>query len=103
MAAKRPLRKIVDETSRVRCPAGDGLIREEVWEDEDGQIQRYNLAFINHLMTSRDNGRVLGYDNSHGFHHRHLYGAVEMVQFDSYNLLAEQFYEEVARLAEEKV
>jgi len=42
------------------------VIREEVWQDADGEIARYNLAFVNHFLMSTDNRRVLGYDNSHG-------------------------------------
>jgi len=91
MTAKRRLLKTVDKTAKVRCAVGHGLLREEVWEDEEGNVQRYNLAFINHFMTSKDNGRVQGYDNSHGHHHRHFKGAVEAVAFKSYRLLAEQF------------
>jgi hypothetical protein len=40
------LRKVVDEVTPVRCAAGRGLIREEVWLDADQEIARYNLAFI---------------------------------------------------------
>ena len=40
-AARKPaekLVKIVDECAAVRCAAGDGLIREEVWADAEGQV-----------------------------------------------------------------
>jgi hypothetical protein len=70
MATKRTLWKVVDEVSRVRCASGPGVIREEVWQDAAGEVSRYNLAFINHFMMREDNGRVLGYDNGHGYHHR---------------------------------
>ena len=52
----RRLRKIVDETTQVRCALGKGLIREEVWQDSRGAIAKYNLAFINHDLCARDNG-----------------------------------------------
>ena len=65
------LRKVVDETTQVRCALGKGIIREEVWQDFRGAVAKYNLAFINHALCAEDNGRVLGYDNSHGDHHRH--------------------------------
>jgi hypothetical protein len=42
-----------------------------------------------------DNGRVLGYDNSHDYHHRHFMGEVESVEFTTYAALAVQFIEEV--------
>jgi len=53
---------------------GNGTVRYEVWED-NGVVTRYNLAYINHLIFSGDNGRVIGYDNKHG-HHRHFKGAI---------------------------
>jgi hypothetical protein len=36
-----------------------------------------NLAYIDHLMFSGDNGSVLGYEIRHGFHHRHFMGNAE--------------------------
>jgi hypothetical protein len=92
---KRSLRKIIDEINPVRCIAGPGAIREEAWEDESGTVVRYNLAFINHFLTTTDNGRVLGYDNAHGEHHRHFYGAVESTSFTGFEALAIRFYDEV--------
>jgi hypothetical protein len=70
-------RKVVDETTQVRCVLGTGIIREEVWQDSEGAVVKYNLAFINHSLSAEDNGRVLGYDNSHGHHHRHYGGEQE--------------------------
>ena len=102
VAAKERARKVVDETSYVRCAAGQGIIREEVWEDESGAAVRYNLAFINHFLTRADNGRVLGYDNSHGFHHRHFKGASTAFRFVSYEALSEQFFLEVEEMRKEK-
>ena len=37
------------------------------------------MAYINHLIFSGENGRVLGYDNSHNFHHRHYFGETSEV------------------------
>lgn len=79
----------------VRCASGPGLIREEVWKDETGRIARYNLAFINHFLTSKDNGRVVGYDNAHGEHHRHYYGTIEPVAVHGFEAAAVLFYDEV--------
>jgi hypothetical protein len=102
MTAKRRLLKTVDEVVNIRCAAGVGLLREEVWEDEDGNVQRYNLAFINHFMTSKDNGRVLGYDNGHGHHHRHFKGNVETVSYHDYKSVLARFILEVDELKREK-
>ncbi len=60
------------------------MLRREVWVDGKGKITRYNLAYINRQLFSGDNGRVIGFDNAHGYHHRHYYGKVEAVSFTSY-------------------
>jgi hypothetical protein len=98
---KRRLRKVIDELSPARCLSGPGLIREEVWLDEGGEVARYNLAFINHFLTSVDHGRVLGYDNSHGHHHRHFKGIVESFEYVDYEALRERFIREVRKLRRE--
>ena len=101
---KRPgrLRKVVDETTQVRCALGKGLIREEVWQDSRGAVAKYNLAFINHALCARDNGRVVGYDNSHGDHHRHFAGTEEKFAFISYEKLLERFLNELRELRQKK-
>jgi hypothetical protein len=48
-AARKPVQKpvkVTDEAALVRCAAADGLIREEVWRDVEGNVVRFNLAFI---------------------------------------------------------
>jgi hypothetical protein len=45
-----------------------------------------------------DNGRVLGYDNSHHFHHRHFMGKREAIEFTTYAALVERFIAEVHEL-----
>ena len=99
---KGRLRKVVDETTQVRCALGQGLIREEVWQDSRGAVAKYNLAFINHALCARDNGRVVGYDHSHGDHHRHFAGAEEKFAFFSYEQLLEHFLDEVRELRQKK-
>jgi hypothetical protein len=94
------LAKKVDETTRVRCRSGMGIIREEVWTGKDGRIEKYNLAFINQRLCNVDNGRVLGYDNAHGEHERHFKGAVSSYAFTSYEALIASFFEEVRALRE---
>ena len=56
------------------------------------------MAFINHLMYRDDNGRVLGYDVAHGYHHRHFMRRVEEIDFPGYEELSERFFREVAVL-----
>ena len=66
-----PDRKIVDEAHHISRRRGNGQLRREVWIGDDGKVSRYNLAYINHELCAVDNGRVVGYDNQHGYHHRH--------------------------------
>lgn len=102
--AKKPrpkLRKATDDAMTIRSASGKaGLIREEVWVNSKGEVVRYNLAYINFSLCQADNGRVLGYDNAHGFHERHSCGVAEKVGFTTYEVKANEFYEEVARLKE---
>jgi len=68
--------------------SGGGLIKIEVWEDEDGVVVKYSFAYINHLLCSKDNGRVIGYDNVHTYHHKHYFGEIFSVDdFTEYQLV----------------
>ena len=97
---KRPVElvKITDEAIIVRCAAGDGMIREEMWEDQKGNTVRYNLAFINFHLFSRDNGRVLGYHTAHGYLHRHFAGTVEIIEPAPFRVIVVRFLSEVDEL-----
>ncbi|MDP1659816.1 MAG: DUF6516 family protein [Methylotenera sp.] len=77
-------KKLIDESHVISAKKGNGMLRREVWVDDKGKITRYNLAYINHQIFNGDNGRVIGFDNAHGYHHRHYYGKVEAVSFTSY-------------------
>jgi hypothetical protein len=90
--------KIVDDTTVLKRPRRGAKLREEVWQTADGRVTKYNLAYINHLVCRVDNGRVLGYDNSHDRHHRHFMGKVEPVAFTGYAALARRFQDEVRGL-----
>ncbi|MGC1871224.1 MAG: hypothetical protein WA700_09725 [Acidobacteriaceae bacterium] len=94
-------KKITDVEIEVQCCHGPGIIREEAWQDLTGKIVRYNLAFISHFICQKDNGRVLGYDSAHGYHHRHLMGRVEKFRFASYAELADMFFQEVTEICKE--
>jgi len=69
-------------------------LRREIWVDTHGRVVRYNLAYINPVLYPRDNGRVLGYDSAHGWHHRHYKGEVTAVQFESFEDIEAKFQEE---------
>lgn len=61
--------KQVDEVHIIAIKRGNGQLRREIWVDSKGQVVRYNLAYINFEVHAKDNGRVVGYDNQHGYHH----------------------------------
>ena len=98
----KAVRKQVDEENTIRCSSGSkGLIREEVYADDSGQVVKYNLAFIHHGLCQRDFGRVLGYDNAHGFDERHWMGSSERISVSSYNDIFRRFLAEVDRIRRE--
>jgi hypothetical protein len=84
-------RKIRDERHKISNKRGNGQLRRETWEDEHGNITRYNLAYINYQLFSCDNGRVIGFDNKHGHHHKHFMGKIESIEFASFEELENQF------------
>ena len=90
--------KIIDKSFALSRKRGNGTVRYEVWQT-DGVVTRYNLAYINHLIYSGDNGRVLGYDNKHG-HHRHFMGAVEPVLTSRFEEIELRFEQEWATILE---
>lgn len=93
-----PERKLHDDVNQISSRRGNGQLRREVWVDERGRVTRYNLAYINHHPFQKDHGRVLGYDNQHGFHHRHGFGKVEPAGFTSYEDIEQRFEQEWQQL-----
>ena len=93
-----PIQKVVDETIYLKRPRRGAKLKEEVWQTEEGEVVRYSLAYVNPSLCGADNGRVLGYDNSHSHHHRHFMGRQESFEFGGYESLAARFYEEVREL-----
>lgn len=91
--------KIIDRSFVVSRKRGNGTVRYEVWQ-ENGAVTRYNLAYINHLIFSGDNGRVIGYDNKHG-HHRHFKGKVEPVNAAEFEEIELRFEQEWMAVLEE--
>ncbi len=99
MAAKG--KKVIDSSFVIPRKRGNGIVRREVWVDDQGRVTRYNLAYINAKVFSGDNGRVLGYDNAHEFHHRHWYGEVAPVEFTSFENVEARFESDLIDLLEE--
>jgi len=87
--------KIVDEKFIIPTEKGGGIIKFEAWEYKD-KIVKYNMAYINKNIFSGDNGRVIGYDNAHNYHHKHYFGEIiEIDDFISYYDLVLRFKKEV--------
>lgn len=85
------------ERFELKAKSGGGLLSYEVWGYRlNGQtvVTRYNLAYVNHAIHQGDNGRVLGFDNAHNYHHRHFMGKVKAVDFVSYEATLERFQQE---------
>ena len=61
-------------------------------------MAKYSLAYVNPWIYAADNGRVLGYDNTHNYHHRHFMGKVEKIEFHSYEALVTRFESELYEL-----
>ena len=85
------------ERHELKAKSGGGILSYEVWGYKaNGKtvVTRYNLAYINHAIHSGDNGRVLGFDNAHDYHHRHYLGQVEPLEFTDYEAVLERFQQE---------
>ena len=74
------------------------ILKEEIRIDGDGKVTRYSLAYIDPSLSPLDNGRVCGYDNAHGKHHRHFMGTETSFEFAGYEKLLERFEREVRQL-----
>ena len=94
--------KVHDESHKIADKRGNGTLRREVWADAKGKVTRYNLAYINHHLHAGDNGRVVGYDNAHGYHHRHYFGVVEPIAFVSFEDMEERFERDWLALKDKK-
>jgi hypothetical protein len=93
--------KAVDERFYLSSAKGGGMLRREIWVNRHGRVVRYNLAYVNHAIYAGDNGRVLGYDSAHGYHHRHCKGKVTRIRFEGFEQLEARFQKEWNRLARE--
>ncbi len=88
--------KVINEVYPLSEKRGGGIIKIEAWEDTNGKIAKYSMAYINHFLYSDDNGRVLGYDNAHSYHHKHYFGEIISVEdFKGYQELVERFKNEM--------
>jgi len=95
---KRQQTKLLEkERFELSAKSGGGILQYEVWGivgNGETIVTRYNLAYINHRICQEDNGRVLGFDNAHDYHHRHYMGTVEAIEHVSYEMTFERFQRE---------
>lgn len=97
MMRKSPDTLLEYERHKVKAKQGGGVLAFEVWgitSKRGTEVTRYNVAYINHDIYQGDNGRVLGFDNAHGYHHRHFMGRIEAVNYTSYEDTLERFQQE---------
>lgn len=109
MSGKRrssPIQQEIYAPADVRIPRrlGGGVLKERVIRAiPSKEVIQYALAYINPRIFSGDNGRVLGYDNAHGFSHKHLMGEVTREPFTGYEALYDRFDAEWKEIAMEFV
>jgi hypothetical protein len=93
----RRVKTVLTEVTPLKGKRKGAVLKEQVWF-EDGKVIAYSLAYINLKLCFVDHGRVLGYDNSHGFHHRHFMGKVEAVEYTSCEAQLRRFIKKVHEL-----
>ena len=99
---KAPKTQEIYAPKDVAIPArlGGGVLKERVIRElPSKKVVSSALAYINPLIFSGDNGRVLGYDNSHGYSHRHYMGSITAEPFTGYEALYDRFEQEWQALA----
>lgn len=94
-------KRVIKEEHNLSRKLGGGKLVLEVWEDKYGNTSTYRLAYINGAIYSGDNGRVLGYDNAHGEHHRHYFGEYQVTEFESIEAVIECFENEWRKISNE--
>jgi hypothetical protein len=106
MAKRKPSKDEPDPARSVRdefYPKGRKrgvLVRIQAEFSRAGHLLRYSLVLIDTRNQAADNGRVLGYDNAHDYHHRHYFGKVEPAEFRSYEDTHKHFEAEVRQYLE---
>ena len=94
--SKGSFKKVVSEQFPINPKQGGGVLKIKAWENEKGEIVKYSMAYINHFIFAEDNGRVLGYDNTHNFHHKRYFGEIsEIDDFTNYQELLDRFKNEI--------
>lgn len=106
MAVKRvsAVERYAPKDVQIKKKLGGGVLKElVVRETPSGKVLHYALAYINHSIYSGDDGRVLGYDNSHNHSHKHFFGAMTPDSFTTYEELYDRFQDEWMAIALEHI
>lgn len=102
--ASDELLRYAPEDARIPVHLGGGILKERVEQHVmSGKLERYSLAYINPAIFAGDNGRVLGYDNAHGYPHRHFMGTITPEPLLSWEAIREKFEVEWRKIAMEYV
>jgi hypothetical protein len=88
--------KRIDQTHHPTGKRHGAILKEEVWYDGN-IVVKYSLAYVD-PRVGVDNGRILGFDNGHGFAHRHYKGEMEKLEFPGYAAVARRFEEELREI-----
>ncbi len=91
---------IEDEVIELTKSQGNGILRRQIWVNNNGEVTRYSLTYINYQLFAHDNGRVLGYDNAHGYHHKHYFGEIEPIVFKNFQEIENRFQKDFEVLHE---
>jgi hypothetical protein len=73
--------------------------RSQIECDRLHRDRRYRIRYCRRSLTPAI-GRIVGYDNAHGQHHRHYFEHVDCVKFESYEKLESQFEAQVRQYLE---
>ena len=77
---------------------GGYWVKIEAWEVQVSEAVPHGVRYSLTLHNPRGL-RILGYDNAHGFHHRHYMGKIEAVAFVSFELTSKLFTSEWIKIA----
>jgi len=83
--------KVADDIFMVPWDKGNGVIRREIWVDQEGKTSRYHLAYINQEMFADDNGRVVGFDYVNGEVSEYSMGEKKNGTFSTLEEMEERF------------
>lgn len=99
----RSAESYIDDTEIPRR-LGGGALKDFVRRDlKTGGVVRFALVYVNHAITQKDHGRVLGYDDGHGYLHRHFLGSVTALPAMPYEEIVDLFERQWRALAMQHV